>query len=162
MPTFDIVSEIESSNLKNAVNNTNRDISTRFDFRGVEADVKLKEKENIEIKSESEFQCKQILDILKNNLDKQKIDRMALITKDQIRHSGKLYYMDCEIKTGIDQDLSKKINKIIKESKMKLQCTVQAEEVKVRGKKIDDLQQAIALLKESDIKQPLQFKNFRN
>lgn len=162
MPTFDIVSEIENSNLQNAVNNANRDIGNRFDFRGVEAEVSLKSKDEIEIKSESDFQCKQILDILRSNLKKQSVDGAAVEDEEKATHRGKLFYLKCIIKTGIDKELAKKIIKMIKDSKLKLQCSIHDDEVRVKGKKIDELQEAIAILKNSTIKQPLQFKNFRD
>lgn len=160
MPSFDVVSEIDHHELTNAVDQTQREISNRFDFKGTKAAISLAE-QNIKLEGDSDFHIQQIHEILYKKLAKRGIDL------DSLDH-GKLVSsnMKCEqiisVKEGIDKDTAKKIIKHIKESKMKVQAGIQGEQVRVTGKKRDDLQQAIALLKESNLGLPLQFKNFRD
>ncbi len=137
MPSFDIVSEITMHEVRNAVENANRELSNRWDFRNVTASIELNEaKESIKVATESDFQVEQLLDILRN----------AMIT----------------LKQGIERDVAKKITKLIKDSKLKVQTQVQGEQVRVTGKSRDDLQSVIQLVKEAELGQPFQFENFRD
>ncbi|TRW47873.1 YajQ family cyclic di-GMP-binding protein [Aliidiomarina halalkaliphila] len=161
MPSFDIVSEIDKVELKNAVDNANRELTTRFDFRGVESTIELKEL-TVTLKTESDFQVRQLLEILRNQCTKRGISLAGADIEDTPVHSGKTYAFNVVFKQGIDQPIAKQIIKVIKDSKVKVQTSIQGEKVRVTGKKRDDLQMAIALLKDSDIELPLQFENFRD
>lgn len=160
MPSFDVVSEVESHELDNAIDQMNREISNRYDFKGSDAKVELKDKE-MNIEAESEFQIQQIEDIVYNKLSKRNIDTRCL-EKGKIEERGKRAYQTITVRQGIDKELAKKIVKMIKDSKIKVQAAVQGEQLRVTGKKRDDLQEVIAFLKSSDIELPLQFTNFRD
>ncbi|CAO97567.1 YajQ family cyclic di-GMP-binding protein [Erwinia tasmaniensis] len=163
MPSFDIVSEIDMQEVRNAVDNANREISTRFDFRGVQASFELNEKsESIKVSSESDFQVKQLVDILREKLLKRGIEGGALEVPEQIEHSGKSWIVDAKMKKGIETDIAKKLVKLIKDSKLKVQSQIQGDEVRVTGKSRDDLQGAMALVRKGELGQPFQFKNFRD
>lgn len=163
MPSFDIVSEIDMQEVRNAVDNANREISTRFDFRGVQASFELNEKnESIKVSSESDFQVKQLVDILREKLLKRGIEGGALEVPEQIEHSGKSWIVDAKMKKGIETDIAKKLVKLIKDSKLKVQSQIQGDEVRVIGKSRDDLQGAMALVRKGELGQPFQFKNFRD
>lgn len=163
MPSFDIVSEIELQEVRNAVENANREVSTRFDFRNVEASYELNEKnESIKVLSESDFQVKQLVDILREKLLKRGIENGALDVPEEIEHSGKSWSVEAKLKKGIPSDVAKKIVKLIKDSKLKVQSQIQGEEVRVTGKSRDDLQGAMALIRGGNLGQPFQFKNFRD
>ncbi|ODP97116.1 MULTISPECIES: YajQ family cyclic di-GMP-binding protein [Salinivibrio] len=160
MPSFDIVSEIDNVELKNAVDNANRELATRFDFRGVEASFEL-DKETVKVTAEADFQVNQMMDMLRSNLAKRGVDARAMETQDMV-HSGKTFYQQVKFKNGIETPVAKKITKAIKDAKMKVQTQIQGEQVRVTGKKRDDLQAVIQLIKESDFEQPFQFENFRD
>lgn len=160
MPSFDIVSEIDLVELRNAVDNANREITTRFDFRGVEASFELKES-IVTMVADNDFQLRQMLDILRGTCVKRNVDTAAFEEKD-VQHIGKIYKQAIEFKQGIEQATSKKIIKLIKEAKIKVQASIQGEQVRVTGKKRDDLQQVMALAKSSELDQPVQFTNFRD
>lgn len=163
MPSFDIVSEIDMQEVKNAVENANREVSSRFDFRNVTASYELNEKnESIKVLSESDFQVKQLVDILREKLLKRGIEGGALEIPDEIEHSGKTWAVDAQLKKGIPTDVAKKLIKLIKDSKLKVQTQIQGEEVRVTGKSRDDLQSAMALVRGGNLSQPFQFKNFRD
>lgn len=163
MPSFDIVSEIDIQEVKNAVENANREIASRFDFRNVTASFELNEKnESVKVLSESDFQVKQLVDILREKLLKRGIEGAALEVPDEIEHSGKSWSVEAKMKQGIPADVAKKIVKLIKDSKLKVQSQIQGEEVRVTGKSRDDLQGAMALIRGGDLGQPFQFKNFRD
>jgi len=163
MPSFDIVSEIDMQEVRNAVENANREISTRFDFRNVTASYELNEKnESIKVLSESDFQVKQLVDILREKLLKRGIEGAALEVPEEIEHSGKSWTVEAKMKQGIPTDVAKKIVKLIKDSKIKVQSQIQGEEVRVNGKSRDDLQSAMALVRGGSLGQPFQFKNFRD
>ena len=163
MPSFDIVSEIDMQEVKNAVDNATREISTRFDFRNVSASIELNEKaQTIKITTESDFQVKQLVDIMREKLLKRGIEGAALEVPEQIEHSGKSWSVDAKLKQGIETDVAKKIVKLIKDSKLKVQSQIQGEEVRVNGKSRDDLQSAMALVRGGNLGQPFQFKNFRD
>jgi len=161
MPSFDIVSEIDDVELRHAVENSTRELATRFDFRGVEASFEFND-DVVKMKAEADFQCQQMVDILRNNLAKRRVDAASMELEDTAVHSGKTFTLSCTFKQGIDQPLAKKIVKTIKEAKLKVQAAIQGEQVRVTGKKRDDLQNTMALLKEADLGQPLQFNNFRD
>ena len=161
MPTFDIVSEIDKHELRNAVDQANREVQTRFDFRGTNAKYELNEL-NIAMSATSDFQLKQMLDILIEKAARRGIDVNAIDTDtpETALNSAK---QNVTIRHGIDKDSARKIVKIIKSSKIKVQAAIQGEQVRVSGKKRDDLQQIIQLLKNSDdLGLPLQFNNFRD
>lgn len=160
MPSFDIVSEVDQVEVRNAVDNANRELDTRFDFRGVEASFELKDSQ-VTMTAESDFQLQQMLDILRAKCAKRGVDTAALEEKD-IEHIGKTYKQVLLFRQGIDQPMAKKIIKLLKESKVKVQSAIQGEQIRVSGKKRDDLQQAIALVKEASLGQPFQFNNFRD
>ena len=160
MPSFDIVSEVAMNEVQNAVDNANRELQTRFDFRGVEASFELN-KEEIKLAADADFQLKQMLDILRDKLIKRNIEATSLDIGDSV-HSGRRYFLDVKLKQGIDKEMAKKLVKLLKDSKMKVQAAIQGDEVRVTGKKCDDLQEAIALIRSSDLGQPFQFTNFRD
>ncbi len=160
MPSFDVVSEVESHELDNAIDQMNREISNRYDFKGSDAKVELKDKE-MNLEAASEFQIQQIEDIVYNKLAKRGIDTRCL-EKGKIEERGKRAYQTITVRQGIDKELAKKIVKMIKDSKIKVQAAVQGEQLRVTGKKRDDLQEVIAFLKSAEIELPLQFNNFRD
>ncbi|MCC5797737.1 MAG: YajQ family cyclic di-GMP-binding protein [Methylophaga sp.] len=161
MPAFDIVSEIDKHELSNAVDQTNRELANRFDFRGTDAKVTQSDKV-LTLVADSDFQLEQLQDILRMKMAKRGIDTSCLEVKDSIGH-GKMRKQDIIAREGIDKDLSRKIVKVIKESKIKVQAAVQGESVRVTGKKRDDLQAVMALLRGNDsLEMPLQFNNFRD
>ncbi len=161
MPSFDIVSEVEIPEVTNAVENAKRELETRFDFRGVDASFELKDG-TVSVKAEADIQCHQMLDILRRCLTKRNIDPNAVNVSDDIVHSGKTFSLGVSFKQGIDQAVSKRIIKLIKDSKMKVQAAIQGDQVRVTGKKRDDLQAVMTLVREGDLGQPFQFKNFRD
>lgn len=160
MPSFDIVSEIELPELQNAVDNANREIETRFDFRGVEATFSRNENV-VNMAAEADFQLQQMQDILRSKCVKRGVDTSSM-DLGSIEHSGKTYKQAITFKQGIDQPMAKKIVKTIKDAKLKVQAQIQGEQVRVTGKKRDDLQECIALLKSADLGQPFQYENFRD
>ena len=160
MPSFDIVSEIEEQEVRNAVENAERELSTRFDFRGVEAGFSWNSAET-KLKAEGEFQIKQMLDILRSKLVKRNVDPNTM-ELGSLDHTGKVVTQIVNFKQGIDAPTAKKIVKLIKDSKIKVQAAIQGEQVRVTGKKRDDLQSVMALIREADLGQPFQFNNFRD
>ncbi|KTD39097.1 nucleotide-binding protein [Legionella nautarum] len=161
MPSFDIVSEINKVELRHAVDNAVRELGTRFDFRGVESSIELNEL-TVTLKSESDFQVRQLEDLFTNHCTKRNLSTSGVDIEDKPIHSGKTFSLNMTFKQGIDQPAAKEIVKFIKDSKLKVQASIQGEKIRITGKKRDDLQEAIALLKKSDIKLPLQFENFRD
>jgi hypothetical protein len=161
MPTFDVVSEIDEVELRNAVDNATRELSTRFDFRGVTASVELKDL-TATLTSESDFQVRQIEDLFRKACAKRGVDTAGVEMEDEPVHSGKTFSLNMTFRQGIDQPTAKAIVKLLKEKKLKVQASIQGDKVRVSGKKRDDLQEAIAVLRESDIELPLQFNNFRD
>ena len=160
MPSFDTVSEVDLQEVRNAVDQAHRIIDTRFDFKGVNASFEQNESE-ITLKAEQEFQLQQMLDILREKLAKRSVDVTAMDVKDaqiSLNHATQVVL----IKQGIESDVAKKMVKNIKASKIKVQAQIQGEQVRVTGKKRDDLQQVMSLLREGSYGVPLQFKNFRD
>jgi hypothetical protein len=160
MPTFDIVSEIDMHELTNAIDNSNRAVSQRFDLKGTNTKVE-KSKDAIVLISESDFQIEQLLDIVHKELVRRDIDIRSL-EAGAIKPNGKLVEQQLTIKQGLDKDTTKKIVKLIKDNKLKVQATIQGDQVRVTGKKRDDLQMVISMLKNAEIGVPLQFNNFRD
>ena len=160
MPSFDVVSEIEQHELVNAIDQANREISTRFDFKGTNSKVELSEWV-LTIISKSEFQVKQMNDILENKINKRGID-IRCLEYGEITENNNEARQIVTIKKGINKDKAKIIVKMIKNSKLKLQASIQGEQVRISGKKRDDLQDAISELKEAKFDIPLQYINFRD
>lgn len=160
MPSFDIVSEIDKVEVANAVENAKRELDTRFDFRGVEASFEYNDGV-VKVKAEGDFQVKQMIDILRNNCVKRGVDTASLELKDS-DHTNKTFTQTIEFKEGIEQAVAKKLVKLIKDAKLKVQTAIQGEQLRVTGKKRDDLQAVMALIRESDLGQPFQFNNFRD
>ena len=162
MPSFDVVSEINHHELTNAVDQTNREVSTRFDFKGSNSRVERNELQ-ITIIAPSDFQVQQVRDILQNKLSKRGID-LACLKLEPVVVSGSEARQIVNVREGLDSDLARKIVKMIKESKLKLQAQIQEKQVRVTGKKRDDLQSAISLLRGAgdSIDMPLQYVNFRD
>lgn len=160
MPSFDIVSEVDKHTLTNAIDQSNRVITTRFDFKGVDASFERNDYV-ITITADEEFQVEQLLDILQSDLHKNKIDIKCLEIKD-IQSRGKQKRMDVVVRTGIEGDLCRKIVKMIKEKKLKVQAQIQGDQVRVTGKKRDDLQSVMAMLRGSELDMPVQFDNYRD
>jgi len=160
MPSFDVVSEIDQHELSNAVDQANREVTTRFDFKGSDSSFELAGAV-ITMKTESDFQLDQMLDILYSKLTKRGIDLEAVEPGESVI-MAKTATRPVTVREGIDTDLGKKIVKDIKASKIKVQASIQGDQVRVTGKKRDDLQQVIALLKGAELGLPLQFKNFRD
>ena len=160
MPSFDVVSEIEQHELVNAIDQANREINTRFDFKGTNSKVELSEWV-LTIISKSEFQVKQMNDILENKINKRGID-IRCLEYGEITENNNEARQIVTIKKGINKDKAKIIVKMIKNSKLKLQASIQGEQVRISGKKRDDLQNAISELKEAKFDIPLQYINFRD
>lgn len=160
MPSFDIVSEVDLHEVSNAVDQTNREVGTRFDFKGSDAEA-LQNKENLTLNAENEFQVRQVLDILHLKMAKRGID-IAALKEDQVQTSGNRASMAITVRQGIDQDTARLLVKKIKEARIKVQASIQGDKVRVTGKKRDDLQSIISELRESTCDLPLQFINFRD
>jgi hypothetical protein len=160
MPSFDVVSKVDHHEIMNAVDQANREIGTRFDFRGTDARLELS-KTIITLIAPSDFQLKQLDEILRNKLAKRQVDVRSLNYKDADVKLNEAR-QEVEIKQGIDSDNAKKIVKLIKEANLKVQAAIQGEQVRVTGKKRDDLQEVIAMLKKAKVELPLQFENFRD
>ncbi len=160
MPSFDVVSEIDRHELANAVDQANREVTTRFDFKGSGSSFELDE-QAIVLKTESEFQLQQMLDILYAKLAKRGIDLAAVDAQEAVV-MAKTATQRVLVKQGIDADTARSIVKQIKAEKLKVQAAVQGDQVRVTGKKRDDLQVAIQMLKGAELGLPLQFTNFRD
>ncbi len=160
MPSFDVISEVDLHMLTNAVDQANRVLETRFDFKGVEARFD-RDKLDITAIAESDMQLKQMEDMLRASLIKNKIDPLAMTVEDP-QPSGKLVKQAIKLKNGLESDLAKKIVKLIKDSKVKVTTQIQDQQVRVTGKKRDELQEVIAMLREQKLDQPLQYTNFRD
>ena len=160
MPSFDVVSEVDWHEVANAVDQANRELQTRFDFRGVEAKF-VKQDEVVRITAEAEIQLDQMVDILNAKMVKRAIDPKVMDIGEQ-EHVGKLLHKNIRIQQGVESLLAKKIVKMIKEKKLKVQAASQGNKVRVTGKKRDDLQQVIAMLREEEFEVPLQYNNFRD
>jgi len=160
MPSFDIVSKTDQHEITNAIDQANREVSTRFDFKGTDARFELA-KTTITVIAPSDFQLKQMDEILRSKLAKRQVDVRLLEYKDPDVSLNEAR-QSIEVKQGISSEQAKKIIKLIKEASLKVQASIQGEQVRVTGKKRDDLQSAIAMLREAKIELPLQFENFRD
>ncbi|MBT4160496.1 MAG: YajQ family cyclic di-GMP-binding protein [Gammaproteobacteria bacterium] len=160
MPSFDVVSEVDWHELTNAVDQANRELQTRFDFRGVEAKFERNE-EVVRITAEAEIQLEQMIDILRAKMVKRSIDPKVMDVGEQ-EHIGKLLHKNIRIQQGIESLLAKKMVKMIKDQKLKVQAAIQGEKIRVTGKKRDILQQVIGMLNEAELEVPLQYNNFRD
>ena len=160
MPSFDVVSEVDMHEAANAVDQANREIGTRFDFKGVDASFELSGND-ILLAAEAEFQIDQMMEILKNKMVKRNLD-VAALKPGEVEVTGQKTQLKATLQQGIDQDTARKIVKRVKEQKMKVQVAIQGEKLRVTGKKRDDLQAVIAVLRDQDWGQPLQFNNFRD
>jgi len=160
MPSFDVVSEIDSHELANAVDQANREVANRFDFKDTGAKFELSEFV-VSVEAPADFQLKQMLDILTQKLARRSIDVAAMAPEEPEIALNKAR-QKVVMKHGVETDTARKIVKLIKDAKMKLQAQIQGEQVRVTGKKRDDLQNAIQMLKEAELGLPLQFTNFRD
>ncbi len=160
MPSFDIVSEVDQHELDNAIDQTNREISARFDFKDANALIEKQEKDLL-FSAESEFQIEQMVEMFHKKAAKRAID-IQCFENGKMEVQNRRTKLIIKVKQGIESDLAKKIVKLIKDSKIKVQAAIQGEQVRVTGKKRDDLQEAIALIRANDLGLPLQFNNFRD
>ncbi len=160
MPSFDVVSEVDMHELVNAVDQSNREITNRFDFKG--SDARVEQAENVlTLHASSEFQIDQMLDILYAKLAKRGVD-IGCLDKGKVEAAGNKARQTLTVRQGIDADMARKVVKLIKDSKVKVQASIQGEQVRITGKKRDDLQEAIALLRKAELGLPLQYTNFRD
>ncbi len=160
MPSFDVVSEIDTHELTNAVDQAIRELSQRFDFKDSDATFELEET-TVTMSAPADFQLKQMLEILKLRMAKRGIDIACLDVKDPVVNLATAKQL-VVLKVGIDQETGKKVSRLLKDSKLKVQAQLQGEKVRVTGKKRDDLQEAIAFLRKAEFGVPLQFNNFRD
>ena len=161
MPSFDIVSEVNQVELRNALDQANKEISTRFDFKGSDARVEHKEK-LLTLYADDDFKLKQVTDVLMGKLTKRGVDVRALEFGGVEKVSGDKVKQAVTIRVGVEQERAKKIVRLLKDSKMKVQASIQGDAVRVSGAKKDELQAAIALVRKSITDFPLQFGNFRD
>jgi len=160
MPSFDIVSKVNQHEVTNAVDQANRELSSRFDFKGTNARLELA-KNIITIIAPTDYQLKQVDEILCNKLAKRQVDLRTLKYKN-IEINLSEARQELEVREGLNAEVAKKVVKIIKDANLKVQSSIQGEQVRVTGKKRDDLQEVIALLKDAKVEMPLQFENFRD
>ena len=160
MPSFDIVSELNAHEVSNAVDQASREVSTRFDFKGADAKYELKELV-VTLSAQSEFQLKQMMDILMLRLSKRGID-VSCTKVDPPVQLGQTARQVVTLREGIDSELAKKLQRLIKDSKLKVQAAIQDKQVRVTGKNRDDLQEVMRLARSSKLEMPLQFTNFRD
>lgn len=161
MPSFDTVCEADLVKVKNSVENTAKEIATRFDFKGTAAAIEIKDKE-ITLIGDADFQLTQIEDILRNKMTKQEVDVRFLDLGDVQKIGGDKVKRVVKVRNGIESELAKKIQRLIKDSKMKVQAAIQEDKIRVTGAKRDDLQAAMALIRKEIVDVPLSFNNFRD
>ena len=161
MPSFDVVSKTEIAEVDNALNGLRREIGTRFDFKNSKCSIERQEN-LLTILADDDMKLRQMQELLKAHLVRRKLDAGALEFKDPEKAAGSSLRQFVTVKQGIDQAIAKRIVKAIKDAKLKVQAAIQGEQVRVTGKKRDDLQDVIALLRNSDIAVPLQYENFRD
>lgn len=160
MPSFDVVSDFDAHEASNAIDQSNREVTTRFDFKGTGSKYEL-DGQVIALTSQSDFQLKQMLDILRQKLVKRGID-IACLDEKEPEFSGSEARQQVILRKGIDSDLARKLVKMVKGSKLKVQAAIQGDQLRISGKKRDDLQAVITLLKNADVELPLQYENFRD
>jgi cyclic-di-GMP-binding protein len=161
MPSFDVVSEVNQVEVRNAIDQANKEVSTRFDFKGSDARVDYDGKA-MTLFADDDFKLSQVTDIVVAKLTKRQVDIRSLKYGDTEKISGNKVKQAVTVRTGVEQELAKKIVKLLKESKLKVQASIQGDAVRVSGGKRDDLQAAIALVKKSIADYPLQYQNFRD
>lgn len=161
MPSFDIVSEVDWHEVDNAIDQANREIGNRYDFKGTDARVERAESV-VTVHADNEFQVGQAAEILHNKLAKRGVALGALDSAEPETTAGGRARQVITVRSGIEQELARRIVKMVKGARLKVQASIQGEQVRVTGKKRDDLQEVIALLKDTDIEQPLQYINFRD
>ncbi|MCE2989930.1 MAG: YajQ family cyclic di-GMP-binding protein [Burkholderiales bacterium] len=163
MPSFDILSEVNKVELKNAIEQANKEITNRFDFKGSDARIELKEKElELTLYADDDFKLSQVKDVMMNKMAKRQVDVRLLDEKPKEKIGGDKVKQVIKVKNGIETELGKKIQRLIKDSKIKVTAAIQGEVVRVSGNKRDDLQAVIALCKSKVDEVPLQFENFRD
>lgn len=161
MPSFDTVCEADMVKVKNGVDNAAKEIATRFDFKGTSASIEIKDQE-ITVIGDADFQIEQILDVLRNKLTKQSVDVRFLDIGDLQKIGGDKVKKLVKVRNGIESELAKKIQRLVKDSKLKVQAAIQEEKIRVTGAKRDDLQAVMALLRKEVADVPLTFNNFRD
>ncbi len=161
MPSFDVVSEVDEHEVANAIDQANREISTRFDFKGSDARVDSSDM-TLTLFADDEFKVGQVRDILENKLVRRKVDVGCLDYSEVESAAGDTARQSVAVRQGIDQERARKLVKLIKDMKMKVQTAIQGDKLRVTGKKRDDLQAVIAMLKDKDLGLPLQYVNFRD
>jgi len=161
MPTFDIVSEVDVHEVRNAMEQSNKEVGTRFDFKGIDASFALAKVNEITLTAEVDFQLQQMLEILRGKLVKRGVDVKSLSEGD-VQLSGQRATLAVTVQQGIESDIARKLVKQIKDKKLKVQTAIQGDKLRVTGKKRDDLQEVIAFLRELPLDIPLQFNNFRD
>ncbi len=160
MPSFDVVSDFNTHEASNGVDQANREVKIRFDFKGTGSKFEL-DQQMITLTTQSDFQLKQMLDILRQKLSKRGID-IGCLEEQEAQFNGSEARQNVLMRKGIESDLARKLVKKIKTSKLKVQTAIQGDKLRVSGKKRDDLQSVIALLKDADVNLPLQYENFRD
>ena len=161
MPSFDIVSEVDMHEVNNAISQANREVDTRFDFKGVDAKFTVTEESEVMVSAEVDFQIRQMLEILRAKLVKRGVDIKSFV-EGEVETTGQKAVMRVKIQQGIDSEIARKIVKKVKETKIKVQTAIQGDKLRVSGKKRDDLQNVMSVLKESNLGIPLQYNNFRD
>ena len=160
MPSFDVVSDFDAHEASNAVDQANREVNTRFDFKGTGSRYELEE-QVITLTTQSDFQLRQMMDILHQKLSKRGVD-LGCLEEQESEFSGNEARQKVILRRGIDADRARKLVKQIKGAKLKVQAAIQGDKLRVSGKKRDDLQAVIAMLKDTDVDLPLQYENFRD
>jgi uncharacterized protein YajQ (UPF0234 family) len=160
MPSFDIVSEVDMHEVSNAVDQTNRETGNRFDFKGTDSRVERNDAV-LTVHSDSEFRVRQILDILHQKLAKRGVD-IAALQEGEVESRGNRASLAITVRQGIDQDTARELIKLVKTSKLRVQASIQGDKVRITGKKRDDLQATISVLRDAGLDLPLQFINFRD
>ena len=161
MPTFDIVSEVNQVELRNAIDQANKEITNRFDFKGSDARVELADKA-LTVFADDDFKIAQVVDVLIGKMTKRNVDVRALQRAKSEKIGGDKMKQVITVRSGVDQELGKKIQKMVKDSKLKVQASIQGDVVRISGAKRDDLQQVITMMKKNVTDYPLQFANFRD
>ena len=160
MPSFDIISEFDTHEVKNAIDQATKEVTTRFDFKGTNSSFELTD-DNLVMTSESTFQLQQMFSVVCSKLSRRGVD-VGCMEVGEPKGSGKLMRQEITLKQGLDSTLAKKIVKLIKEKKLKVQAAIQGDKVRVTGKKRDDLQEVIQMLRDEKLEMPLQYENFRD
>jgi len=161
MPTFDIVSEVDKQEVRNAIDQSSREITTRYDFKGVKASFDFQGEDKIIMRAESDFQLQQMADIFKQKAVKRNLDLLSFKFNESVVNLSNAQ-QDIQVNQGIESDVAKKIVKLIKETKIKVQTAIQGNQLRVTGKKRDELQEVISFLRDAKVDIPLQYTNFRD